>query len=139
LADLPTGPFTFAEMARIRELLGFPGIFHDSEPRLEYAFQSLNGLQDGYATQQRVRVWLDKLQNLDDQIDALTCDFAESAIGGAVTVKTDAIRAVLGLELLGRKYIQRICFAIGTWKVRDYYSVGETRDINSQSFIFDNE
>ena len=122
--------WTNDEKASLRAYLGFPSLFHDQNPRLENAINSVQQeadggvLQDGGATQERMRTVMTSLASIDAKLEELWCTaFVKEA--GIDNVKTDSIRAMQYLKMEGRRLIQQLAIPLGTRPMRDYYSPAE--------------
>lgn len=118
--------WTEIEKVNIRAYLGFPALFHQQEPRLENAINSVQATSDGgvlssNATQERMRTVLTQLANIDTLItNQQGLMFVNTA--GTDEVKINSIRAIFGLKQEGRRLITQLAIPLGTRPFRDYYS-----------------
>ena len=118
--------WTESEKSNIRAYLGFPALFHQQEPRLENAINSVQSVADGGVlptsdTQERMRTVLSQLSNVDTKITALYCQFQVLEVSNPKT-RLDAIRAAFYLKMEGRRLITQLAIPLGTKPFRDYYS-----------------
>lgn len=133
-------PWTEAEKASIRAYLGFPNLFHQQEPRLENAINSVQTVSDGGAldndaTQARMRVALAQLDAVDAKLSALQCSY-QVLEAGTDKVRLDSIRAAWQLRQDGKRIISQLAIPLGTRPVRDYFSSSETSEYISDSSWF---
>lgn len=127
--------WTEQEKADIRAFMGFPSLFHQQEPRLENAINSVQSVADGgalvsTATQDRMRAALVRLNAIDASITCLYDRLLVTEVGEE-QVKLNASRAIFVLEGQGRRWITQLAIPLGTQPFRDYYS---PLPLNSDAF-----
>lgn len=118
--------WTEDEKANLRAYLGFPSLFHQQEPRLENAINSVQAIADGGAlssnsTQERMRTVLTQLAFIDCRLNK-TDTYLHALSVDNNNIKVDFIRANFVLKQEGRRLITQLAIPLGTRPFRDYYS-----------------
>lgn len=111
--------FTFQERALIRRYLGFSLLFTNANTMLENAMNTLDGLQDGGATQGLMSAALVEIQGIEAQIS----QYQQVLLGSEVTgeIKVDAARAIAVLRQEGTSAINKIAFPLSMSPARAYF------------------
>jgi hypothetical protein len=112
--------FSFDQRAQIRLYLGFSKMFQGSNTILEGALTTIDGLQDGGATETRMINALTALTNIETQIATLQ---GPMLLGSEVTgeIKVDAARALAVLRMEGTNLINQLCFPLSMSPARAYF------------------
>ncbi len=132
--------WTEAERAKIRLYLGFPALWHQREPRLENALDTVRAIADGgqqpdAATVTLIRAAMIELASIDSHLSNLRCSVAILS-AGTDKVTMDAGRGMAILKQEGRRLITQLAIPLGTQPIRDYYTGLPLRDVNDNPFGF---
>lgn len=111
-------PFTDAERARLRSLLGWSSLYHEVDDRLENAMDAFETVP---ADLDRVRELLDELTTIDTLIVSAR-DTAGVLVAGSIELAADSGQGFHKAE--GRRLVNAIAALIGVHVKRNFYSAG---------------
>ncbi len=122
--------FTEAERVDIRKYLGFPALFQQANPRLEFAMTAVQSTADGGirpdgSTEALIRKTLGKLATLEDSLEALWTQAQALTVD---ELKIDPARGMMVLRAEGRRLVGIIAVVLNTVPRIDVFSSGVGRD-----------
>ena len=122
--------FTEVDRVQIRQYLGYSGLWLQLDPRLESAISNIQSVADGGTrptsdTENLVRSYVDKLQDIDDSLDGLDDYQATEEADGN---KFDVVKEDNRLRRKGRMYVHRLAKALDTKPRADIYASTDASD-----------
>lgn len=110
--------FTDTERARLRSLLGWSSLYHETDDRLENAMDAFENIPADLA---RVRELLTELTTIDVLITSAR-DTAGVLVAGSIELAADSGQGFHKTE--GRRLVNAIAALIGVQVKRNFYSAG---------------
>jgi hypothetical protein len=122
--------FNESQRVKIRSYLGAASIYLQAYPKLENALTAVQSVADGgtrpdSSTEDLILAAIVTIEGIETKIENL---YNQLIVLDAEGIKLDATKAIHVLKSEGRRHIARICNAIGTSPLYDYFSPRATTD-----------